>query len=256
MSRALTRQLAQIRSALMAGNAQAALAGLDDLTRIAARKGIDFTRIAQDFKGLDANDPGLWPAAPRVAVFIGLLVATIAGFWWFDWQDQVAVLEQRQSEEVQLRESWVAKKRQAVNLEEHRRQLAEIDRQFGALLKQLPNRAEMDSLLSDINQAGLGRGLQFELFKPGADVVKEFYAEMPIDVKVSGVYHDLGEFVADVARMPRIVTLNNVGVEADKDGRLKLDTKATTYRYLDEEELAQQRQAAQAAQAAKQGNKK
>ena len=143
-----------------------------------------------------------------------------------------------------------------MNLEEHRRQLAEIDRQFGALLKQLPNRAEMDSLLSDINQAGLGRGLQFELFKPGADVVKEFYAEMPIDVKVSGVYHDLGEFVADVARMPRIVTLNNVGVEADKDGRLKLDTKATTYRYLDEEELAQQRQAAQAAQAAKQGNKK
>ena len=143
-----------------------------------------------------------------------------------------------------------------MNLEEHRRQLAEIDRQFGALLKQLPNRAEMDSLLSDINQAGLGRGLQFELFKPGADVVKEFYAEMPIDVKVSGVYHDLGEFVADVARMPRIVTLNNVGIEADKDGRLKLDTKATTYRYLDEEELAQQRQAAQAAQAAKQGNKK
>ena len=143
-----------------------------------------------------------------------------------------------------------------MNLEEHRRQLAEIDRQFGALLKQLPNRAEMDSLLSDINQAGLGRGLQFELFKPGADVIKEFYAEMPIDVKVSGVYHDLGEFVADVARMPRIVTLNNVGIEADKDGRLKLDTKATTYRYLDEEELAQQRQAAQAAQAAKQGNKK
>ncbi len=225
-------------------------------TTSAARKGIDFKRIAQDFKGLDPNDPGLWPASPRVAVFIGLLVATIAAFWWFDWRDQVATLEQRQAEEVQLRESWVAKKRQAVNLEEHRRQLAEIDRQFGALLKQLPNRAEMDSLLSDINQAGLGRGLQFELFKPGADVVKEFYAEMPIDVKVSGVYHDLGEFVADVARMPRIVTLNNVGIETDKDGRLKLDTKATTYRYLDEEELAQQRQAAQAAQAAKQGNKK
>ena len=219
-------------------------------------RSLDVQDLLRDFKGLDPNDPGLWPAAPRVAVFIGLLVATIAAFWWFDWQDQVAALEQRQAEEVQLRESWVAKKRQAVNLEEHRRQLAEIDRQFGALLKQLPNRAEMDSLLSDINQAGLGRGLQFELFKPGADVVKEFYAEMPIDVKVSGVYHDLGEFVADVARMPRIVTLNNVGIEADKDGRLKLDTKATTYRYLDEEELAQQRQAAQAAQAAKQGNKK
>ena len=222
-------------------------------TTSTASKGFDFARLAQDFKGLDPNDAGLWPAAPRVVVFIALLALTIAGFWWFDWQDQVATLEQRQAEETQLRDSWVAKKRQAVNLEEHRRQLAEIDRQFGALLKQLPNRAEMDSLLSDINQAGLGRGLQFELFKPGSDVVKEFYAEMPIDVRVSGVYHDLGEFVADVARMPRIVTLNNVGVEADKDGRLKLDTKATTYRYLDEEELAQQRQAAQAA---KQGNKK
>ena len=222
----------------------------------ALRDGIDFRRLAEDFRGLDPQDPGMWPAAPRVVVAVCLLLLTVAGFWWFDWQGQVETLEARQTEEVQLRESWVTKKRQAVNLEEHRRQLAEIDRQFGALLKQLPNRAEMDSLLSDINQAGLGRGLQFELFKPGADVVKEFYAEMPIDVKVSGVYHDLGEFVADVARMPRIVTLNNVGVEADKDGRLKLDTKATTYRYLDEEELAQQRQAAQAAQAAKQGNKK
>lgn len=225
-------------------------------TPAAARKAIDFKRLAQDFKGLDPNDPGLWPAAPRVAVFVALLVLTIAGFWWFDWQDQVATLQQRQNEEIQLRDSWVAKKRQAVNLEEHRRQLEEIDRQFGALLKQLPNRAEMDSLLSDINQAGLGRGLQFELFKPGADVVKEFYAEMPIDVRLTGVYHDLGEFVADVARMPRIVTLNNIAIQAEKDGRLKLETKATTYRYLDEEELAQQRAAAQAAQAAKQGNKK
>ena len=221
----------------------------------ALRDGIDFRRLAEDFRGLDPQDPGMWPAAPRVVVAVCLLLLTVAGFWWFDWQGQVETLEARQTEEVQLRESWVTKKRQAVNLEEHRRQLAEIDRQFGALLKQLPNRAEMDSLLSDINQAGLGRGLQFELFKPGADVVKEFYAEMPIDVKVSGVYHDLGEFVADVARMPRIVTLNNVGVEADKDGRLKLDTKAATYRYLDEEELAQQRKAAQAAQAAKQGKK-
>ena len=224
-------------------------------TASAMRNGIDFTRIAQDFKGLDPNDPGLWPAAPRVAVFIGLLGATIAAFWWFDWQDEVALLEQRQAEEVQLRESWVTKKRQAVNLEEHRRQLAEIDRQFGALLKQLPNRAEMDSLLSDINQAGLGRGLQFELFKPGTDVIKEFYAEMPIDVRVTGVYHDLGEFVADLASMPRMVTLNDVGIDADKDGRLKLQAKAVTYRYLDEEELAQQRKAAQAAQAAKQGKK-
>lgn len=216
-------------------------------------KGIDFQRLMADFRGLDPNDPGLWPAAPRVAVFVTLLALTIAGFWWFDWQDQALTLETRRAEETQLRDSWVAKKRQAVNLEEHRRQLEEIDRQFGALLKQLPNRAEMDSLLSDINQAGLGRGLQFELFKPGADVVKEFYAEMPIDVRVTGTYHDLGQFAADVARMPRVVTLNDVAIEVDKDGRLKMGTKVTTYRYLDEEELAQQRQAAQAA---KQGKKR
>ena len=221
----------------------------------ALREGIDFRRLAEDFKGLDPQDPGMWPTAPRIVVAVLLLVLTVAGFWWFDWQDQVKTLEAREAEEVQLRESWVVKKRQAVNLEEHRRQLAEIDRQFGALLKQLPNRAEMDSLLSDINQAGLGRGLQFELFKPGADVIKEFYAEMPIDVRVTGVYHDLGEFVADLASMPRMVTLNDVGIEADKDGRLKLQAKAVTYRYLDEEELAQQRKAAQAAQAAKQGKK-
>lgn len=218
----------------------------------ALREGIDFRRLAEDFKGLDPQDPGMWPTAPRIVVAVLLLVLTVAGFWWFDWQDQVKTLAAREAEEVQLRESWLTKKRQAVNLEEHRRQLAEIDRQFGALLKQLPNRAEMDSLLSDINQAGLGRGLQFELFKPGTDVIKEFYAEMPIDVRVTGIYHDLGEFVADLASMPRMVTLNDVGIEADKDGRLKLQAKAVTYRYLDEEELAQQRKAAQAA---KQGNK-
>ena len=221
----------------------------------ALREGIDFRRLAEDFKGLDPQDPGMWPTAPRIVVAVLLLVLTVAGFWWFDWQDQVKTLAAREAEEVQLRESLLTKKRQAVNLEEHRRQLAEIDRQFGALLKQLPNRAEMDSLLSDINQAGLGRGLQFELFKPGTDVIKEFYAEMPIDVRVTGIYHDLGEFVADLASMPRMVTLNDVGIEADKDGRLKLQAKAVTYRYLDEEELAQQRKAAQAAQAAKQGKK-
>lgn len=213
-----------------------------------ARK-IDFKRLAQDFKGLDPNDPGMWPLAPRVAVMAGLLAAMLGAFWWFDWQEQADTLAQREQEEVQLRDSWVAKKRQAVNLDEHRRQLAEIDRQFGALLKQLPNRAEMDSLLSDINQAGLGRGLQFELFKPGNNVVKEFYAEMPIDIRVTGNYHELGEFAGDVARMPRIVTLNNLAINTDKDGRLKLEAKAITYRYLDEDEIAKQRQDAKAASA-------
>ncbi len=210
-------------------------------------RALDLTRLAQDFQGLDTSDPGVWPLAPRVTVMICLLAATLGAFWWFDWQDQADILAQREQEEIQLRESWVAKKKLAVNLDEHRRQLAEIDTQFGALLKQLPNRAEMDSLLSDINQAGLGRGLQFELFKPGANVVKEFYAEMPIDIRVTGGYHELGEFVSDVARMPRIVTLNNVAINADKGGRLKLEAKAITYRYLDEGEIAKRRQEAKAA---------
>ena len=209
-------------------------------------RSIDLQRLAQDFQGLDTSDPGVWPLAPRLAVMVGLLAITLGASWWFDWQDQADTLSQREQEETQLRDSWVVKKKLAVNLDEHRRQLAEIDRQFGALLKQLPNRAEMDSLLSDINQAGLGRGLQFELFKPGTNVVKEFYAEMPIDIRVTGGYHELGEFVGDVARMPRIVTLNNVAINADKDGRLKLEAKASTYRYLDEGEIAKQRQEAKA----------
>ncbi len=210
--------------------------------KAAAAPKIDFERLAQDFRGLDANDPAAWPLAPRVAVFIALLVGTVAAAWWFDWREQQELLERRQNEEVQLRQDWVSKKRQAVNLEEYRRQLDETERQFGALLRQLPNRAEMDSLLSDINQAGLGRGLQFELFKPGNDVVKDFYAEMPIDVRIVGAYHDLGAFASDVARMPRIVTLNNMVMDAQPNGQLKLEAKAVTYRYLDEEEMAQQRQ--------------
>ena len=136
-------------------------------------RSLDFERLSQDFKGLDPNDPGVWPLAPRIAVFVTLLTAVIALAWWFDWRDQAELLERRESEETQLRQDWVTKKRQAVNLEAYKLQLEETDRQFGALLKQLPNRAEMDSLLSDINQAGLGRGLQFELFKPGADIVKD-----------------------------------------------------------------------------------
>lgn len=214
---------------------------------LAKARGLDLGRIQQDFQNLDPNDPGVWPLAPRVAVFVFLFAATIAAAWWFDWSEQGALLEQRQVEEQKLRQDWISKKRQAVNLDEHKRQLAEIDRQFGALLKQLPNRAEMDSLLSDINQAGLGRGLQFELFKPGSDQVKDFYAEMPIDIRVNGGYHDLGEFASDVGRMPRIVTLNNIALSSGANGRLKLEAKATTYRYLDEEELAQKRKAEKAA---------
>ncbi|HRD33660.1 MAG TPA: type 4a pilus biogenesis protein PilO [Rhodocyclaceae bacterium] len=219
------------------------------------RRKIDFEALAGDFKGLDQNDPGQWPLAPRVAVFISLFVATIAAAWWFDWRDQADLLARREAEEQQLRLDWAAKKRLAVNLHEYRRQLEETDRQFGALLKQLPNRAEMDSLLADINQAGLGRGLSFELFKPGADVVKDFYAEMPIAVSIVGEYDDFGAFASDVAQMPRIVTLNDVSLTRLDGGPLKMEAKAVTYRYLDEEELALQRQKQEQEKKDRQGRK-
>jgi len=211
---------------------------------IESLRSIDFERLGRDFKGLDPNDPGMWPLAPRVAVLAVVLILTVAGAWWFDWSDQIDQLKSSESAELSLREEWLGKKRMAVNLDAHRQQLAEIDRQFGALLRQLPNKAEMDSLLADINQAGLGRGLQFDLFKPGSDVVRDFYAEMPIAVKVVGAYRDLGAFISDVAKMPRIVTMQDISITADKDNRLVLDGKAVTYRYLDEDELAAQRKKA------------
>ena len=204
-------------------------------------RSLDVQDLLRDFKGLDPNDPGQWPLAPRVATLLAIFFVLVVGGWWFDWSDQLATLEAKEREEATLKEDWVNKKRQAVNLPEYRRQLSEIDRQFGALLKQLPNRSEMESLLADINQAGLGRGLQFKLFKPGTEVMKDFYAELPIAVRVTGSYHDLGEFVGDVAQMPRIVTLNDIAIETQKEGVLKFDATAMTYRYLDDEEVARLR---------------
>ena len=149
------------------------------------------------------------------------------------------------AQEVKLKQDYVNKKRQAVNLDLHKQQLREIDTQFGALLKQLPNKSQMDALLVDINQAGLGRGLQFELFKPaGREVVRDFYAELPISVRVVGTYHDMGAFASDVGQLSRIVTLNNVEIEASKTGNLTMNVIARTFRYLDEEEIAAQRKAA------------
>jgi len=205
-------------------------------------RGFDITKLADDFRSLDPKDPGMWPLVPKIVILIALLGLVIAAGWWFDWKDQMQDLASKQEQEVKLKDEWLGKKRQAVNLDEHRKQLAEIDRQFGALLKQLPNKSEMESLLVDINQSGLGRGLQFELFKPGVESMKDFYAELPITVKLTGGYHDLGSFAGDVAKMPRIVTLNNVVIEGDpKTSALKMDAIATTYRYLDDEELAKQR---------------
>lgn len=202
---------------------------------------IRFDRIAQDFRQLDPNDPGLWPLAPRIAALAGLLIVLLGAAWWFDWKTQGEELDQKLQEESQLKEEWVGKKRQAVNLDEHRKQLAEIDRQFGALLKQLPSKTEMENLLIDVNQAGLGRGLQFELWKPGSEQMRDFYAEVPVAIRITGNYHDIGNFVGDVAKLPRIVTLNDIALETAKDGGLKMDAVALTYRYLDDAEIAKQR---------------
>lgn len=204
---------------------------------------IDFKALAEDFKSLDPKDIGTWPLLPRLTVLLGVFAGLLVGGWWFDWKGELENLESKRQQEAKLKDEYLDKKRQAVNLEEHRKQLAEIDKTFGTLLKQLPNKAEMEALLVDINQAGLGRGLQFELFKPGRETIRDFYAELPITLKISGNYHDLGAFAADVAKLPRIVSLTNVAVVPDKGGVLKMDATAMTYRYLDEEELAAQRRA-------------
>lgn len=204
-------------------------------------RNIDFARMVEDFRNLDPKDVGTWPIIPRITMLLGLFAAIMASGWWFDWRDQLTDLEAKEQREVKLKEEYLSKKKQAINLDEHRKQLAEIDRAFGALLKQLPNRSEMEALLIDINQAGLGRGLQFDLFRPGGEAVKDFYAELPISVRVTGTYHDLGSFSGDIAKLSRIVALTNMSFETVKDQQLKMDAIAMTYRYLDEEEVAKQR---------------
>jgi type IV pilus assembly protein PilO len=200
---------------------------------------IDFQAVAEDFRTLDPKDPGAWPLVPRIVILAGMFLALIAAAAWFGWRVQYEELDAKRQEEVKLKDDWLAKKKLAVNLDAYRNQLVEIERSFGALLKQLPNAAEMESLLADINQAGLGRGLQFELFKPGAEVVKDFYAELPITISLSGSYHDFGSFAGDIAKLPRIVTLNDINVTQGKTGEmLVLTTTAKTFRYLDEEEMA------------------
>jgi type IV pilus assembly protein PilO len=206
---------------------------------------IDFKKISEDFKATNWRDPGTWTAIPKAVVLVAIVtVLPVLGYFGL-WQGQLEELELGKANEVKFKQDYLNKKKQAVNLDLHKQQLREIDTQFGALLKQLPNRSQMDALLVDINQAGLGRGLQFELFKPaGQEIVREFYAELPITVKVVGVYHDMGAFASDVGQLSRIVTLNDVAIQAAKDGNLVMDVTARTFRYLDDEEVAAQRKAA------------
>ncbi|HEY8857541.1 MAG TPA: type 4a pilus biogenesis protein PilO [Rugosibacter sp.] len=205
---------------------------------------IDFHQIVEDFQTIDLQDPGLWPLAPRVVTLVGLFFALLGAAWWFGWSSQVEELDGQKVQEISLRDDWLRKKNQSVNLEEYRQQLAEIDRSFGSLLKQLPNRSEMGDLLVDINKAAQSRGLTVELFKPGGEAAKDFYAEVPITLNLIGGYHDIGAFTGDIAKLPRIVTLNNISLTtAPKEGVLVLKATAKTFRYLDDEELAKKKKA-------------
>jgi type IV pilus assembly protein PilO len=211
-----------------------------------------------DLRTLDTKQPGNWPWAIKVGFFVIIFVVIQAAAWFFLWKAQDEEIERGRVEVAKQKDVFLEKKKLAVNLEAYKQQRAEIEQAFGALLKQLPNKSEMDALLIDINQAGLGRGLAFELFKPAAsENFTEFYAELPVNIKVTGNYHDLGAFASDVAKMPRIVLLTDVKIDPPKDGVLAMEAVAKTYRYLDEEEVAKQRKSAKdkAAKAGKAGGK-
>jgi type IV pilus assembly protein PilO len=203
---------------------------------------VNLNQYLEEFRQLNPKDPGTWPLVPKIVALLAILIVIpVAGFF-LDTQGQLDQLEAGRAQELKLKDDYLNKKRLAINVDLYKQQLREIDTQFGALLKQLPNRSQMDALLVDINQAGLGRGLQFELFKPAqSETSREFYNELPIQVKVTGTYHDMGAFASDVGQLSRIVTLNEVTVEAQKDGILSMDTIARTFRYLDEDEVAAQR---------------
>lgn len=210
-----------------------------------------------ELRRLNPKEIGSWPALPKLGALVLLLVLLLVAGFFLDWSNQLDELKAARAKEDTLRSAFLDKKRQAINLEAYRKQLGDIEQSFGAMLKQLPNRSEMEALLSDINQAGLGRGLQFELFKPaGGEIISDFYAELPIQIKVMGNYHDVGAFASDVSQLSRIVTLNNLALGLEKDGALVMDATARTFRYLDEEEINTQRKAArEKAEKAKQGKK-
>jgi type IV pilus assembly protein PilO len=199
-----------------------------------------------DLRRLDPKSIGSWPALPKLGILVLALVGSVAAGYFFDWQGQLEAIDASVKKEQTLRTTFLDKKKQAIDLEAYRKQLADIEKSFGTLLKQLPSKSEMEALLTDINQAGLGRGLQFELFKPAAsENVSEFYAELPINIRVTGSYHDMGAFASDISKLSRIVLLNDVNLSLNtKESGLAMDAVAKTYRYLDEEEIAKQKKSA------------
>lgn len=200
-------------------------------------------KLKGQFQGLDPKDPSNWPVFPRYALFVGVSVMIVVALWFVWLNSSQAQLESERAQEVKLREEYKLKLGKAINLEALKKQREQVQQYVTQLEKQLPGKAEMDALLSDINQAGLGRSLQFDLFRPGLVGVKDYYAEQPIAVRVTGRYHDIGAFAGDIANLSRIVTLNNLTILPGKDGSLTMDATAKTFRYLDKDEVAMQRKA-------------
>lgn len=212
---------------------------------------IDFAELQQkltaQFSGLDPKDPASWPSIPRYVLFTAVSILIVVALWfvWLNGEDDI--LKQEQDKEVKLKADYKAKLTKAVNLEVLKKQREQVLQYVTQLEKQLPSKAEMDALLSDINQAGLGRSLQFDLFRPGNIAVKDYYAELPIAIKVSGKYHDIGAFASDISNLSRIVTLNNLSIVPRADGALILESTAKTFRYLDKDEIAAQSSASKGA---------
>ena len=202
---------------------------------------MDMKQFLDDLKNINPNNPGGWPWPIKIVTFVLIFVAVLAAGYFFDWQDQLETYSRDQDQENQLKETFLSKKKEAINLDLIRKQLLDTQQSFGALLKQLPNKSEMDALLTDINQAGLGRGLLFDLFRPGKETVKGVLTEQPITIKVQGNYDDLGRFASDVSQLPRIVTLSDISITPGQAAGLSMDATAKTYRYLDENELAAQK---------------
>lgn len=200
--------------------------------------------VTAQFSGLNPNDPSTWPALPRYGLCLLVTALVVTGLWFAWLTNSDEELKAEQAKELTLREDYKKKLVQAVNLDALKKQKEQVAQYVTQLEKQLPSKAEMDALLSDINQAGLGRSLLFDFFRPGAVSVKEYYAELPISMRVVGKYHDIGSFASDIANLSRIVTLNNLSVAPAKDGTLAMEATARTYRYLDQEEVAAQRKVA------------
>ena len=200
----------------------------------------------EEIKNVDPKTPGSWPWLIKITAFVSLFVMVTAAGAFFDWQGEWESLTTARQEEEKLRDTYLVKKREAINLDIIKKQLIDTQQSFGALLKQLPSKSEMDALLTDINQAGLGRGLQFDLFRPGPEAATGVFTEQPITIRVTGNYDDLGKFASDISQLPRIVTLNDISVIPVAGGGLAMDATAKTFRYLDDNELAAQKRAAKA----------